>query len=331
MAWDLIGHDWHVSLLQQQVRRGNLRHAYLFAGPASVGRRTLALRLAQALNCSSPLSPVDPCRSCRTCKQIEAMQHADLAVVQANSPSGKLQVDQVRQLQHWCSLAPYASPYRLAVLLNFEAATLSAANAMLKTLEEPFPHVILVVTAGSPESLLPTIVSRCELVRLQPVPVEEIQVELQQRWELSPEQARLYAHLSDGRPGLALRYLQDPGLMERRLAWLEEGERLMAAGWVQRFRFADSIYKDKDSLIQLLLAWLSFWRDVLLRASASSAPLVNLDRLAEVERTAAAVGFQRARAVVEALIRTLDLLRTTNVNARLAVEVLMLDLPRLKA
>ena len=111
MNWDMLGHEWAVSLLKGHIERDRVRHAYLITGPRGVGRRTLALRLAQALNCPQPSSPGDPCRTCRTCSQIERMQHPDLVVVQADQLGGTLKVDQIRELGRGLALAPYESQY----------------------------------------------------------------------------------------------------------------------------------------------------------------------------------------------------------------------------
>src|SRR5512145_2723330 len=100
MNWDMLGHEWAVNLLREHIAQDRLRHAYLFLGPEGIGRRTLALRLAQAVNCTNPPEPGEPCRACRTCEQIERMQHPDLAVVKAEGKGGTIKVDQVRELQH---------------------------------------------------------------------------------------------------------------------------------------------------------------------------------------------------------------------------------------
>jgi len=322
----MLGHAWAADLLRQHVAQGNFRHAYLFTGPQGVGRRTLALRLAQALNCPQPPAPGVPCRVCRTCTRLEAMQHPDLAVVQAEQVGGTLKVEQVRELQHSLSLAPYEARYRVALLLRFEEAHLSAANALLKTLEEPPPQVVLIVTAENAENLLPTIVSRCEVLRLRPLPAEMISQALQDRAGLSPEQAHLVAHLSGGRPGYALRLSQEGGELDLRQQWLKDHHSLLAASRVERFAFSESHSKDKEQLRQILMVWLSLWRDVLLRALGASVSPSNLALGAEIEALAAEVGIQGASSVVASLQRTLDLI-DRNVNARLAMDVLLLDLP----
>ncbi|MGE5124049.1 MAG: ATP-binding protein, partial [Acidobacteriaceae bacterium] len=236
MDWGLIGHEWAVNLLAEHVAKGRERHAYLLTGPAGIGRRTLALRFAQALNCKQPPQPGQPCRECLACKRIEAMQHPDLAVVVAEHEGETLRIDQVRELQHTLSLAPYEGRYRVALVLRFEEAHISAANAMLKTLEEPPAQVVVILTARSAESLLPTIVSRAEVIRLRTLSVEDTASGLQAVKGVPRPLAENLAHISDGRPGYAIRLYENPGLLEQRSAWLDELISLLASS--QRDRFA---------------------------------------------------------------------------------------------
>ena len=326
MNWNMLGHEWAVSLLQDQVARGQTRHAYLFTGPHGVGRRTMALRLAQALNCVQPPTAGAFCGVCRNCTLIEKMQHPDLAVIQAEQRGGTLKVEQVRDLQRSLALSPFEARYRIALLLHFEEANASAANALLKTLEEPGPSVVLILTAESAEILLPTIVSRCESLRLRPLPVEQVSLGLQELWKLPADEARLLAAISDGRPGYALQLHQHPEIRAQRTVWLQEHTRLLATNRVERYRFADAMSKDKDAARALLLVWLSCWRDVLLQAAGASSLPVNLDIGEEIVGLAQQVGLDKAHQVVAALERTIRLI-DENVNTRLALEVLMLDLP----
>jgi DNA polymerase III subunit delta' len=326
MSWDILGHEWAVELLQGHVARSDVRHAYLFTGPQGVGRRTLALRLAQALNCPQPSAPGIPCLECRTCRQIARMEYPDLAIVAAEQVGGTLKVDQVRELQHSLSLAPYEARYRVAILLRFEEAHVSAANALLKTLEEPPQQVVLILTAESAETLLPTIVSRCEVLRLRPLSLQEVSQGLQARWGIASEDSRSLAHIAGGRPGYAVRLHQNPELLEQRKAWLDDHARLLGSSRVERFAYTEVLSKDRNVLSNALQVWISLWRDVMIQASGAAAPIANLDRSEEVGYLAERFGLDGARQTVAVLNRTLDLLGR-NANARLASEVLMLDLP----
>jgi DNA polymerase-3 subunit delta' len=326
MDWGILGHEWAVELLHGHLAGGQARHAYLFTGPAGVGRRTLALRLAQALNCANPPAPGVPCGACRVCRQIEKMQHPDLSVVQAEEAGGTLKVEQVRELQRRLALAPYEARYRVALLLRFEEAHPSAANALLKTLEEPPPAVVLLLTAESPERLLPTIVSRCEVLRLRPLPLETVEAGLRQRWDLEAGQARLLAHLSGGRPGAAVGLLRSPAQLEQRGAWLDDLIRLLGANRAARFAYAEGLAREKAPARQALQTWLSLWRDALICASRAGVSLANPDREAQARHLAERAGPDAARQAVAALSRSLELLET-NANLRLLLEVLLLDLP----
>src|SRR5512140_1631431 len=204
--WGILGHEWAVEMLKEHIRRDSVRHAYLFCGPSGVGRRTLALRFAQALNCPNQKEPGQPCGKCKTCQQVERMQYADLAVIQAEKEGGTLKVEQVRAIRQSLSLKPYQGKYRLALFLRFEEANATSANALLKTLEDAPAHVVLILTAESPEQLLPTIVSRCEVMRLRPLPLEAVRTTLQDHGA-EKELADVLAHVSGGRPGYALRLM----------------------------------------------------------------------------------------------------------------------------
>jgi DNA polymerase-3 subunit delta' len=326
MPWNIIGQDWAADLLTQHVASGEMRHAYLFCGPPGVGRRTLALRFAQAINCTQLPHPGQPCGVCRTCQQIERMQYADLSIAQVLEDATAIKVEQIRDLEHTLSLSPYSARYRIALLLNFEQATQNAQNALLKTLEEAPERAILLITAGSPENLLPTIVSRCEVMRLRPMSADALQEALEREDGVTPDQARLTAHLAGGRPGYALQLLRDKAADEFRTKWVAELERLLASRRLERFQTAEVISKDRDKLRQILLVWLSCWRDLLLCCACSSAPLTNLDLEDMLHALATHIDLATARERTSALEDALTGL-DANLNPRLLTEVLLLDWP----
>ena len=325
--WSLIGHEWAVDMLKKHVVNGTTRHAYLFAGPPGLGRRTLALRFAQALNCRTPIGPGIPCGQCRDCKQIEVMQHPDLTVIQAETEGGTMKVDQIREARRTLALKPYMAEYRVSLFLRFHEANDSASNALLKTLEEAPSYAVLILTADNPEQLLPTIVSRCEVLRLRPLRVEEVQRALEDKG-FETNQARLIAHISGGRFGYALRLLQSESLLGEREERLNDLQSLIAASRVEKFAYADKLSKDKDSMRQVILIWLSYWRDVMLRAAQAETPLVNVDRNLEIEDVASRMDLSSARLIVSELENTLEKM-DKNVNTKLLAEVLLLDLPKL--
>ncbi|MCC7117216.1 MAG: DNA polymerase III subunit delta' [Anaerolineales bacterium] len=324
--WNLLGQDWAVDLLHQHAARGAFRHAYLLTGAPGLGKRTLALKFAQALNCAEPLAPGNPCGVCRNCRQISAMQHPDLNIVRAEAEGGTIKVDQIREVQRALILKPYQSNYRIALFLRFHEANDNAANALLKTLEEAPAHAVLVLTAETPEQLLPTILSRCEILRLRPLPIAAIEADLLERG-VEAERARLLAHLSGGRPGFARTLVDDTALLELRAEKLDDLQTLLSASRVEKFAYAEKLSKDKDLMRRTLLFWLSYWRDVLLCATHAQLPLANVDRNLEISARASQAGLGSAKQAILNLEATLEKLER-NVNARLLAEVLLLDLPK---
>lgn len=333
MTWNLLGHEWAEEMLRQHITTGQLRHAYLFSGPRGVGRRSLALRFAQAINCTQPPEPGQPCRECRICRQIEAMQQADLNILQSPAEGDTLKVEAVRELQHMLALAPYESNYRVALLLRFEEANENAQNALLKTLEEPNPRVVLLVTADDPENLLPTISSRCELMRLRPMAPAILSARLQDMRELEISQADLIAQIAGGRPGYALRLIDEPNLLDERQQALQDCLNLLGLSRLERMSFVESLTKGraradaKGDLRGELTAWLSFWRDVMLAGLGSAAPLTNLDYQAEIQQVAARTDAQTAACLVAALEHSF--VRLNNANLQVMLDNLLLDWPQL--
>jgi len=256
----------------------------------------------------------------------------DVRVVRGEGAAGSLKIDQIRELQHDAALASYAGRYRVFILRHMDLATVEAANSLLKTLEEPPPHVVLILTAVSAEALPPTVVSRCQRLDLRRVPLPEIELALRASGAAEDE-AGLLAHLSAGRLGWALDAQRDAAVLVRRRAALDQMVGLLDADRVERLAFADRLSRDGEACRHSLELWASWWRDLLLVCAATDpgAPalaehVVNVDRIDELAALAGRWDRDRVYRVLVALSRALDQL-DANVNARLAVEGLLLKLP----
>ncbi len=333
MTWDLVGLEWAANLLARHIQTGNIKHAYLFCGPDGIGRRSLVLRFAQALTCQQSQSTGIPCLTCTTCQRIAAMQHPDLFVVAAPEAGREIRIDQIRNLQHDLSLAPYEAPLRIGMLLDFQTANLNAQNAMLKTLEEPTSRAILLVTASRAEDLLPTIASRCEIILLRPASVEVVAAALEKRENVDKVKAEKIAHLSGGCYGYAYTLYMHSAEMEKIDAVLNSMLGMLSAPMRERFAYADELTARKpavrENFYQVIRIWLSFWRDTLAVASGGKLSIINTEFEPAIRSLAAQVSLAEINAQMLRLEDSLDKL-DKNVNLRLLAEILIMDLPQLR-
>ncbi|MFQ5997657.1 MAG: ATP-binding protein, partial [Dehalococcoidales bacterium] len=181
--WQVVGQDRVVSLLRRSLEKESLAHAYLLVGPPHVGKMTLALNLAQALNCEAAERP---CGECAPCQKIASANHADVQVIglisEENSAEAKLRteisIDQIRQMQHSASLPPFEGKYKIFIIEEAEFLSTEAANCLLKTLEEPVGSVIFILLTANDRLLPQTVVSRCQRLELAPLAANEVEAAL---------------------------------------------------------------------------------------------------------------------------------------------------------
>lgn len=338
--WGVVGHEWAVEFLRRSIANNRLAHAYLFGGPEGVGKALLALRLAQALNCER--AGVDPCLRCRACQRIERGNHPDVRIAgMATQAAGakaddaarqkELKIDTVREWQRDMMLKPYEGRRRIFILHDAEKLNEAASNAMLKTLEEPPPYATLILVAHTTGSLLPTIVSRCQLLRLRPLPRAQVAAALRERWNLTPGDAELLAAWSGGRIGWALRMIDAPDELAARQNQLAELLALADQPLTARLRWAEERAKayragDQTAVFETLELWQSWWRDVLLTAAGCPQAIIHIDRRDELARAATQYAIPDLYAFVAGISLAAQRLRD-NVNPQLALEGVVLAMP----
>ena len=333
--WRVRGQDRVLRQIDKSFAEGRYAHAYLLVGPPGVGKRTLAFDMAQAVNC---LSRDDvPCSECSQCRRIILGQHADVQVLEVRGEGGdgpprrEVGIDAVREMQRRASLNPYEGRERVFIFDGAESMSEEAANALLKTLEEPPPQVLMLLTTSREEALLPTIRSRCRRLELRPLPITDVAVELVNSHSISQDEAEKLARLSMGCLGWALSTLTDPSIIEQRNKELESISRLSEASLEDRFGYASELaslfYRDREAALEVLYLWLQWWRDLLLIGEGGEEFVHNLDWRETLRKVAHGCTAAQVVAVIKATMRTVDALEQ-NANARLSLEVLMLSLPR---
>lgn len=318
--WPIVGHEWAIDLLARSIESRKLGHAYLFVGPGQVGKRTLAKVFAQTILCADGDVP---CGVCRSCQLVHRERHPDIHLI--DPEDDRIKIGAIRTMLRSVPLSPIEGRYRICIISQFDTATDSAANALLKTLEEPPSTVILLLTANRVASVLPTIISRCQVIPLRVLPTQQITSALLARG-VDDEQAHLLGRLAQGRMGWAISAAKDGRVLQQREQALEHVTGMAQASYTVRFSWANALSKKPEGVPQVLQTLTSWWRDILLIASASSTPITNIDREATLREWASRCDVQTAKQALQAIRDTAWQIEH-NANLRLALEVLMLDLP----
>lgn len=210
----IIGHDFQKNILKRAARDNMASHSYLYAGPDGVGKKLMALEFAKLLNCLGSMDSPDEGCGCSSCRKIDRGIHPDVVLIEFTGVKN-IKVDQVREeIEEKLYLRPFEGRYKIVIVDEAERMNHNAQNAFLKTLEEPPRDCVIILLSSRPESLLPTLRSRCQTVVFNPLPEEIVVGLLTQRGGMSPEDAVLCAKLSGGSIGKALGF--DKDLMEWR-------------------------------------------------------------------------------------------------------------------
>ena len=373
-TWQTIGHGKAISALARGMETGRMAHAWLLVGPPQVGKMTLALDLARLVNCAADEVKVKPCGECSQCRRISASLHADVRVISQGGAEDSrsaartaIGVQQIREAQREVGLKPYEGRYRVFIIEGAENFTQEAANALLKMLEEPPEDVLFALLtsevreSGADESagriayaseweqdriaalldavpevggIMPTILSRCQVLELRPLPIALVQNEIERRFELPPRDATEIARLSGGRLGWALQAAAEPQLLTLRTERLDEIEATLRGGIDEKFAYAErraaAFGRNRNGVYQELRLWLSWWRDVLVIREGNADLVVNLSRLDALRATGAGCVSAQVVDAIRAVQETTAMLES-NVNPRLCLEGMMLRMPQLAA
>jgi DNA polymerase-3 subunit delta' len=330
--WQIIGQTRAVSLLQHSLESSTLAHAYLLVGPAHIGKMTLAINLAQALNCAANEKP---CLECNSCKKIAAGKHADVRVIgltrnEDESEAKLIKIEQVQEMQHSASLPPFEGKQKVFIIERAELLSIEAANCLLKTLEEPVARMTFILLTDNEKSLPGTVVSRCQRLELPPLSIADETRALEERYNVEPERARLFAGLSHGCPGWALTAVNDDGLLQKHKEEIDRLFGILRADNEERFAFvaqlAARFSQNRGAVYDTLELWLDFWRDLLLVKLDCDEMMTNINRKDEITEIAGGYRLSEIRKYIES-IRAAGVQLRQNVNPRLALEVLMLDIP----
>lgn len=331
--WRTAGQDRIIGFLRDSIARHSLAHAYLLVGPPHIGKMTLALDLASALNCGDG---TPPCGSCRACQRIQQGKYPDVIVIDKYAgrdqkdrrKATEIGIDTVRELmQRGSSLPPYEGNYKVFIIDDADLMSAEAANCLLKTLEEPPQYVIFLLLTSQENALLPTVVSRCQRFELKPVAVAEMESRLKKFNGLNPDKIQLLSRLSGGCLGWAIAALSDDSYLQSRDLRLGEFASLLTRSWSDRLLYIQQLPSDRNSVEEVIKLWLSWCRDVMLLKYNCEDAVTNVDKINDIRSWANMLTILEIKEFINSLNRMLVNL-SYNANLHLLFEVIMLDMPK---
>ena len=334
---EIIGQEKAVGFLRQVIANDKVASAYLFTGIHGVGKTTTALAFAVLLNCTDPVDG-DGCGQCQSCRRVSDGNHPDIMVIAPDPDRKAIRINQIREIERRLAFAPFQGRYRVTIMDPAEQMTTEAANAFLKTLEEPPPGNVFILNVLDPGELPPTIVSRCQRVPFRPLPTEAIENWLVQERAMDGEGAKIVARLSEGSLGKAIR-MAEGDLLVARVGWIEmlhsaiKGPPDAVLDAAQKLselgkKAGSSKAFSEDRIAVMLGIWKSWYRDlVLVKLEDAAGLIVNTDMIGHLRE--ASEGY-----TTEGLVQSLGVIARAehdlmdNKNALILIEQSLFGLKR---
>jgi DNA polymerase-3 subunit delta' len=320
---DVLGHSRPITLLQRAIKNEKVINSYLFLGNEGIGKKYVALQFAKALNClETEAEGGDACDHCTSCKKIDHALHPDVLLIE---PEGQtIKVDQVRQLQKELAYQPYEGKRRVCILTAADRMAPHIPNTLLKTLEEPPLHTVIILLANNSRFVLPTILSRCQPVRFNPLPIPLVSKWLMHGKGLRETEAHLLASLSEGSPGKASE-IQEEIRQVPREELLKDWVGLKSLSFERIGSWVESLPSQRENLLLILEVGKTLLRDLIMVKTLEKEPkLIHSDLLPAMESMATNWSLSSLLKRMEILHQT-TLAIKANANTNLALEAMMLS------
>lgn len=321
MSYNSIrGHDRIIDFLKRAVKSGRTAHAYIFLGPSGIGKVSIAVNFAKALNCLSE-SGEAPCDICASCRKIDSSGHPDVRVIGRNTGLTAIGIDEVRELTRDISLKPYEARKKAYIVDGADKMTDQAQSAILKTLEEPTPDTVLILIAENAQKMLPTIVSRAQAVNFSAMKNSEVADILAREHGVDMARAHVLAGISSGRLGEALKLNGDDNFFDRRRRVLDAMLEGKYFDFFEEGKVARSVI---EADLDIMLAW---FRDILVTkvGDLGRTALVNIDYRETIAREASRLDFEYLDRAISEIISAKTSIEF-NANAKLAMGVLGMEI-----
>lgn len=322
---DIIGQEQVIEHLQNAIKLDKVSHAYIISGERCMGKEFIARIFSMALQCEQR-EGIEPCQECRACRQALGNNHPDILFIAHEKPN-TIGVEDIRgQINSGVAIKPYSGPKKIYVISEAEKMTVQAQNALLKTLEEPPGYAVILLLVTNVDSLLPTILSRCILLNMKPVPDKMVKKFLMETMEIPDYKADICVAFARGNVGKAkllasseeFEKVKDEAiLLLKNIGNMEINEIIPAIKKISDYKF------DVNDYLDILAIW---YRDVLLfKATRDANHLIFREELQYIKRVADTFAYEGIEEVIDAMEKAKTRLHA-NVNFELTMELLLMTI-----
>ncbi|MFH1656327.1 MAG: hypothetical protein ABH956_00970 [Candidatus Nealsonbacteria bacterium] len=300
----ILGHHKQRQFLKKLVELNKLPHAFLFSGEKQIGKKTLAIEFIKFLNCQSSKRP---CNICRSCKDIEKKVDPDSIIIKPEQGKKEISISQIRNLIWKTSLFPYSASFKTAIIDQAHLMTKEAQNCFLKTLEEPKGKSALFLITEYPDFLLPTIISRIQKIRFFPVKKKELENYLFKQG-VSQNRVEYLTSFCLGKPGMIIDFLADQEKIKNHQDFISDIEKISESDFGFRFQYVKNLLEKDVSIKDVLDTWLVYFRKMFFSS------LEKGDDCSKIKK------------IILKIQSTNYLISTTNINPKLALELLLMEI-----
>ncbi len=322
--WPIIGHKNIVNFLQRSITNKKIVHAYLFYGPENLGKKTVAKYFALSLICERKEIDNVPCGKCQNCQKFFKNIHPDIIWLRKENDKKNISIDQIRDLKEKISLTSFTNSYKIVIIVNTEEMTGEAANSFLKILEEPPPKNVIILLANSLKNIPKTIISRCQLIKFSLVSKKEIFDFLIKKYKLNKKEAEEISALSFGRPGRAIKFLENKERLKNYLESQKKLIKIIKSNLNQRLKIVEEIIKE-EKIKETILNWKVFFRDLVLLKTENNEFIINLSFKNKLDDLTKKFSFEKI-IQIEKELDNFNFYIDQNINLKLALDNFVINL-----
>ena len=317
----IIGHERVIENLKNAIDNNQISHSYLFEGEESIGKRMVALSFAKTLLCRE--EGLKPCNKCNSCLKFDKLNHPDFRLIEPEK--NRISKETIDKLIKSMSIAPLESKRKIVIIDNSHEMGLEAQNGLLKTLEEPPSYINIILITSSSNNLIPTIISRCQVVKFYPVENKKIEELLKLNYNKTLEEANFIAHFTKGSVGKSIILSKSMDFSNKRDKTLEIIDNIVNGDKLTIFNAIDFFLGNKDSIEEILDIILYWFRDLLIyKEIGESDIIINRDKMTLLS-TQSFLNTNKINDIIEKTIETKEDIQR-NINYQLSIETMLLNM-----